>query len=458
MRVAVAIVPEVRELLREQPSELQALLEEIHDEDLADLVKLLETDEALLMLEQLDPELAADIFARLDEPEQARFLERFGPARIAPIVNEMAPDDRADLIDALPELVGDELLETMNPEAVAEVEELAQWAEDTAGGLMTTEYISVPLGLTVQEVIERIREGSEQAETVYYVYVLDDDRRLLGIASIRDLLLASADDPLSEVMAENVHTVRPDTDQEVVARTLGKYDFVALPVTDEAGTLLGVITVDDVLDVLTAEQTEDVQRLGAVGPIEERYFQTTFWTFISKRAPWLAVLFMGEFLAGGVMRHYDPVLRAVAQLSHYIPLLISTGGNSGSQSASLIIRGMATGDITVGDWWRVLLRELGQGAILGVFLAAIGVGRVLMVQDGTGMAVTIGVTVVSIVLMGCTVGAMLPILLRRVGLDPATSSTPFIATLVDVLGILLYFTVAKLVLAEAIGVSSPAPG
>lgn len=251
-------------------------------------------------------------------------------------------------------------------------------------------------------------------------------------------------------MTENVFAVPPDTDQEEVARAMAKYDFSALPVLDPSRKLLGVITVDDVIDVLTEEQTEDVQRLAAVEPIEDGYFQTGFWTFIRKRGPWLLALFISEFFTGTALRHYDEVIQAVAKLSYYVPLLISTGGNSGSQSASLIIRGLAVGDIKLGDWRRVFFREFGQGLVLGLMLASIGMLRVWMWGDGLGFMLTIGSTLVAIPLMGCTVGSMLPLLLRRLGVDPATSSTPFIATLIDVLGIMVYFNVAKVMLAEVI--------
>ncbi len=459
MRVAVAIAPEVRQLLREDPSELGSALAEYHDEDIADLMELLGEDEAAQILRALEAKDAATIFERLDEDTQEAMVEQLGVEQIAPIVSEMAADDRTDLIEALPEDMGDTLMMTLTkvaPEAAAEVEELKQWPEDSAGGLMTTDYVSVPQHLKVADVIERIREVGSDAEMVYYVYVVSDSHRLLGVASLRDLLLASPSTKLSEVMTENVFSVAPETDQEEVARAMAKYDFAALPVLRADRKLLGVITVDDVMDVLTQEQTEDVQRLGAVAPIEDSYFQTGFWTFIKKRGPWLAVLFVGEIFTGNALRHYDKVIEAVAKLSFYVPLLISAGGNSGSQSASLIIRGLAVGDIKSSDWSRVFVRELGQGLVLGLMLAVIGMVRVAMWRDGTGFMFTVGATLVVIPLMGCTVGAMLPILLKRIGLDPATSSTPFIATLIDVLGIIVYFNVAQFFLASVIAAHMPA--
>jgi magnesium transporter len=461
MRVAVAMVPEVRELLKEDPAQLRALLEEIHEEDLADLIGLLGDAEAAQVLRSLEAEDAAPIFERLDEETQEALVEEMGVEGITSIVSEMAADDRTDLIEGLPEQVGDTLLESLervDPEAAAEVEELAKWPEDSAGGLMTTDYISVGIDMTVADVIERIRAVGEDAETVYYVYVVTDDGRLRGVVSLRDLLLATQTERLAEVMTENIFAVGPETDQEEVARTMAKYDFIALPVVAEDRKLLGVITVDDVMDVLTQEQTEDVQKLAAVGPLEESYFQTGFWTFIQKRAPWLAVLFFGEFFTGSALRHYDKVLQAVSTLAYYVPLLISTGGNSGSQSASLIIRGLAVGDVRVSDWWRVLRRELAQGIVLGVMLASVGMVRVYLWGDGWPFIVTIGVTLVAIVIAGCTVGAMLPLALRRVGLDPATSSTPFIASLVDLLGVVLYFTIARYMFADVIARAAPHGG
>lgn len=456
-RGAIAILPEVRELLREDPSQLSELLDEIHEEDLADLLELLDDAEAAEVLKALPTHDAAGIFERLEDNRQEVMVEVMGIESVAPIVSEMSDDDRTDLIEGLPDELGESLLATLervDPEAAAEVEELARYEEDTAGGLMTTAYIEVAPELTVADAIERIRSVGEEAETIYYVYVLDKRGRLLGVVSLRDLLLASSTAPILEVMTENVVTVRPETDQEEVARTMARYDFSALPVTDEPGKLLGVITVDDVIDVLTQEQTEDVQRLGGVEPIEEGYFHTGFWTFVRKRMLWLSLLFVGQFFTGTALRHFDVVIQSVATLSFYIPLLISTGGNSGSQSASLIIRGLAVGDITTSHFLKVFLRELGQGLVMGIMLAAVGVFRVWLWGDGIGFMITFGLTLVVIVTMGCVVGAMFPLLLRRIGLDPATSSAPFIATVIDLLGIVAYFSVAQIVLADVIAQSA----
>jgi magnesium transporter len=453
MRFAPLIGPEIKQLLREDPEQIRELLEEIHDEDLADLIADLPDDEAAELLALLPTEEAAPIFERLDDERQAAIVTELGPESTAQIAVEMSSDERADLIKELPEEVGGQVLaslEQINPQVAEDVEALTQWAERSAGGLMTTDYVSVTPLMTVSEVIQTIRNKGAEAETIYYVYALSANKRLEGVVSLRDLLLADGPVRVAEILTSNVITVPPEMDQEETAKRLAKYDLNAIPVVNDNGVLLGVITVDDVIDVLTQEQSEDVQKLAGVAPLEGSYFQTTFWTFIRKRGPWLVILFVEEFFTGSALRHYDAVLQAVTRLSYYVPLLISTGGNSGSQSSTLIIRGLAVGDIKLKDWWRIAIRELGQGVVLGVALAVIGMIRALTWGDGWQFAIVIGTTLVGIVIMGCTVGSMLPLILRRIGFDPATSSGPFIASLVDVLGIVIYFNVAQLVLSEVI--------
>jgi len=454
-QVASLIGPDLRSLLREMrdPELARELLEDFHPEDLADLLAEMDESEAAEILRMLPDDLAAPIFERLEEPAQSVIISILGPEEAAEIAAEMSPDERADLFETLPPRMGEELLATLtkvDPEAAAETRSLGQWAEGTAGGLMTTDYLAVPVEATVADAIASIRKKGGEAETVYYIFLVSKTNRLEGVASLRDLLLSDQHAKVSEVMTGRVITVGPETDQEEVARQMSKYDLLALPVVDKFGMLIGVITADDIMDVLTQEGTEDVQKLGGMEAIEHPYFATSFVTFIRKRGTWLVVLFIEEFFTGTALRHYDDVLSAVGKLAYYVPLLISTGGNSGSQSATLIIRGMAVGEIKMKDWWRIAVRELGMGLVLGSVLAAVGVGRVLMWGDGGRFAALIALTLIGIVTMGCVVGSMLPILLRRLGADPATSSTPFIASLVDVLGIIIYFNIARLLLSQAI--------
>jgi magnesium transporter len=294
------------------------------------------------------------------------------------------------------------------------------------------------------------KRAKEREEFVYVVYVVDQGR-LAGVISLRELIILEGTVGVAEVMRTNIISVPPTMDQEDVARRMAKYDLNVMPVVADDGKLLGVITIDDIIDVLVQEQTEDVQRIGAVEPLDVPYFQTSFLTFIRKRAGWLIILFIEEFFTQTALRYYDPIMEAVRGALLYVPLLISAGGNSGSQSSTLVIRGLALGEIRLKDWWRILIREFAMGIVLGCIIAGIAMGRVKMYPNQSFLfALTVGLTVLCIIVAGCTVGSMLPIVLKRVGIDPATSSTPFIASLVDTIGVIIYAHVANLVMHDII--------
>jgi magnesium transporter len=458
MRLASLLGPDLKQVLKEDPEQVRELLDEIHPEDLADIIGDLDAEEAAQLLARLPAEDAAPIFERLDDEEQGDIVEVMPPESVAHIASEMAPDERADLFSVLPESVGEvvlEKLEKVDPKAAEDVREIEKWPNTSAGHLMTTSYVAVNPNITVRSAIESVRVYTEDHhENVYNVYAIDGSHRLLGLASLRDLLLASPIQPLNEILRSNIISVPPLTDQEDVARKMAKYDLNVMPVVEDSGKILGVITIDDVVDVLTAEQTEDVQKLGAMEPLDLPYFRTSFFTFIKKRGVWLFILFFSEFFTQTALRYYDPVFEAIKGAAYYVPLLISAGGNSGSQSSTLVIRGMALGEIKLTDWFRILLREIVMGFVLGVMLASFGFFRVLMYRDQhVNFAFTVACTLIGIVMTGSTVGAMLPIILKRVGLDPATSSTPFIASLVDVVGIIIFVHVAKIIMASVLAQS-----
>jgi len=455
MRIGTLLGPDVKQILKEDPEQIRELLAEIHAEDVADLLSELDPDEAAQILARMPAEDAAPIFERLEDHEQEDLVERMQPESIAHIASEMASDDRADLFSVLPDAVGDKLLETLervDPEAAEEVRAIEKWPDTSAGHLMNTSYIAVSPGVTVAQALDAVRaHAKETSEPVYAVYALRDDERIIGLASLRELIIAEPGEVLSDMMRTNFLAVPPEEDQEEVARKMAKYDLNAMPVVDPHGVLLGVITIDDIVDVLTQEQTEDLQKLGGVEPLDVPYFQTGFFEFIRKRGVWLVILFVEEFFTQTALRYYDPVFEAIKGASYYVPLLISTGGNSGSQSSTLVIRGMAVGEIKPKDWLRIFIREMGMGLFLGVGLGAIGFARVLMYHDQhMPFALTVAATLVGIVMTGCTVGSMLPLILKRMGIDPATSSTPFIASLVDVLGIIIFVHVAKVIMASVI--------
>jgi magnesium transporter len=351
-----------------------------------------------------------------------------------------------------------EMLHEQAPDAAAELDAMRRWKPGTAGYLMSTSFVTIRPHATVREAMAAMRAHDEQThEPIDDVYVVEDGH-LAGKIALRELVFADSSRAVADLYRRKVVTVEPNEGQREVAQRMAKHDLHVVPVVDDAGALLGMVSIDDVIDALTKEATQEVQRMAAVEPLELPYFHTRFLTFIRKRGVWLVVLFLEEFFTQTALRHYDPIFEAIKGASYYVPLLISTGGNSGSQSATLVIRGLAVGEMGPRDWWRVLYREIGMGLSLGLGLGVIGFARVLMYRDQhIDFALTIGLTLVGIVLTGCTVGAMLPIVLRRLGVDPATSSTPFIASLVDVLGIIVFVHVAKVVMAGVISAHGGAP-
>jgi magnesium transporter len=315
---------------------------------------------------------------------------------------------------------------------------------------MTTDFVALPPDMKIWQAIEEVRRLSQEGEieTINYLYVVYGTK-LVGVLSLRDLILSDPGQTLRDVMTENVVSVRATDDQEEVARTIAKYDFNALPVLDDHGNLLGVVTVDDVVDVVIEEATEDAHLMGAMSPMEESYFDTKILSLFRSRVVWLILLFLGGFLTATVMERFESELRTVIELVVFVPLIISSGGNAGSQSASLMIRALAVGDVKPADWARVLGREALTSLALGLVLGALGFGRAFFTGQGEGawsLAATVSLSTLSVVVVGSLVGSMLPIIIQRLGFDPAVSSTPFIASLVDVVGLLIYLTIAQIVL------------
>jgi magnesium transporter len=453
MRLATLLGPDLKATLATDPEELREALEEFHPEDIAEVLSELDGEDAVALMRVLPDDYAAQVLERLDDEIRARLLERMGTDQAATLLTEMSADDRADAIQELPEEVAEKILdrlEKMEPELAEEVRELVAYPADSAGGLMTTEYVALPPETKVWQAIEEVRTASQsrRAETISYIYITAFDNKLVGVVSLRDLILADPGRELAEIMTQNLVKVLPTSHQEEVARTIAKYDLSAVPVVDEQNRMIGLVTIDDVVDVVIEEATEDAQRMGAVVPTDEAYFETDFWAFIRKRATWLIVLFLGELLTANVMKSYEAEMASALDLVLFIPLIISSGGNSGSQSSSLIIRAMAVGEVAPRDWYKVFLREVGMGLTLGLILGVVGFARVYFVGShySVPMSLAVSLSLVAIVTLGTLSGSLLPLAIKRVGLDPAVSSTPFIASLVDVIGLALYFTVANAIL------------
>jgi len=396
-----------------------------------------------------------EIFLGASSRDQKMLLDVMAPAERRSWIRLLAPDDAADVVQLHRPAERDQLLAMLDPVTRREVTALLAYAEDDAGGLMNPRFARVRPDMTVDEAISYLRRQARQrAELIYYAYVLDSEQRLLGVVSFRDLFVAPADRKVAEVMTRDPVSVREDTDQEVVSRLFAQHDLLALPVVDGEGRMKGLVTVDDIVDVVEEEATEDIQRLGGSEVLGAPYLEMPFGRMLRKRAGWLAALFIGEMLTATAMARYEEEIARAVVLALFVPLIISSGGNSGSQATTLVIRAMALGEVRLRDWWRVARREVVQGLGLGAILGVIGLGRILLWQSVFGtygahagrLAVTVAASLVGVVLWGCLAGSLLPFVLRRAGFDPASASAPFVATLVDVSGLVIYFTTANVVL------------
>ena len=459
--VAALIGPDLLIMLEESPGSVAAETEELHPANLADVAETLEPEQVVHLLAALPNDRAADVLEYLDEDFRADVVERMNVATAAALVSEMTPDDRADVIEELGEELGeeraDEILSALPATERRETEQLLSYPADSAGGLMTTEFVSVSEDTPVEDVLRSVRAVARagRREAMYTIYATDAFGVVRGVLSLRELLAAPDGTKVGDLAWTDVLSVPATADREEVARITSKYDLVAVPVVDDAGRILGVVTVDDVIDAIVEEGTEDVQRLGGVEPLEESYMNTGFAAMMRKRAGWLMALFLSEMLTTGAMTHFQSEIERAALLATFVPLIISSGGNSGSQATSLIIRAMALSEVRLREWWRVAGREITAGLTLGLILGIIGFFRI-MTWHALGwnaygghavlVALTVGSALIGVVGFGTLVGSMLPFLLKRLGFDPASASAPFVATLVDVTGISIYFYVALVIL------------
>ena len=390
---------------------------------------------------------AEDLFLELSSRDQYDLVHAMPPEQRRSWMRLLAPDDAADLVQDAAEDEREALLA------------LLAYAEDEAGGLMNPRYANVRADVNVDEAISYLRkQAREKLENVYYVYVNDADRRLVGVVSLRELFAAPSDRTVRDIMSTDLVTARPDMDQEELSRLFAAHDLQAIPVVDEHGHMRGIVTVDDIVDVLREEATEDIQKIGGTEALGAPYLQVSLVEMVRKRVGWLAALFISEMLTTTAMAHFEAEITRAVVLAVFIPLIISSGGNSGSQATTLVIRAMALGEVRLRDWWIVIRRELASGFGMGIVLGAIGFSRVILWQilfKSYGqhyllVASTIGASVIGVVTWGTLAGSMLPFMLRRVGLDPASASAPFVATLVDVTGIVIYFTIASMILRGAL--------
>ncbi len=455
--VGKILIPEIQSMIAARKfSALRELFSEMPPADVAEIILDLPEDEQVIIFRILPHVLAADVFEYLDVDVEAQhqLLRGMAHEQVVSILNEMSPDDRTALLEELPSAAARQLIRLLTPEERRIAQALLGYPEGSVGRLMTPDLVAVDASWTVGEVLAYIREHGQDSETLNVIYVVDDRGKLVDDIRIREFLLRPLETRVSDLMDENFVFLNVTDSQEEAVNIFRKYDRSALPVLDSSGVLVGLVTIDDMLDVAEEEATEDIQKFGGMEAMEEPYMRIPLWRMVRKRATWLIVLFLGEMLTASAMGYYEGAIAKAVVLALFLPMIISSGGNSGSQASMLIIRAMALGEVTLADWWRVMRKEIIAGLMLGCVLGSIGFLRVAIwaqFSDVYGphwilVAFTVGLALIGVVLWGSLSGSMLPFVLRRLGADPATSSAPFVATLVDVTGLVIYFSIALLIL------------
>jgi len=451
-----ALVPEIKEMIQKREFiTLRDALEEMDPADVAEILTDLQPEDRAVVFRILHKPNAADIFEHLELEVQEAMLFAMGREDVAGILNEMAPDDRTALLEELPPAVTERLLNLLSAEQRKIAATLLGFPEGSIGRLMTTDYVRVKPEWTVPATLEHIRKFGRNKETIQNVYVSDLKGVLIDDIKLRELVLADPSQTIADLMDEQVTSLNANDPQEEAVRAFEHYDRNALPVVDSRGVLVGIVTVDDVLDIVMEEATEDIQKMGAVAALETPYIDTSILNLVQKRVGWLIVLFVGQTLTATVIQHFESSIQRAVVLSLFIPLIISSGGNTGSQAATLIIRAMSMGEITFSDWWKVVQREFVCGLLLGLVLGLVGFANVLFwqaIHPGIygeyflAIALTVGLSLLGVVLWGSLIGSLLPLILKALKQDPAVASAPFVATMCDVTGLIIYFTAASLVL------------
>ena len=457
MHIDQLLKPEIEELIQNKNLiGIREAISEWEPSEIATLIRELPTDESILVFRVLTRDVASKTFEYLANEKQEELIEALArdKTRLTELLNDLSPDDRTALLEELPAEVAQRLIALLSPDERKITTMLLGYPEESIGRLMTTDYVAVRPHWTIKQAMDHIRRHGKDSETLNVIYVVDKDWRLVDDLRIRELLLADPETSITDLMDEKFISLKAYDDQEKAVQMFRDYDRIALPVTDSRGILLGIVTVDDVLDVAEEETTEDIQKIGGSEALDEPYLTISFRKLVQKRARWLVVIFLGEMLTASVTGFFEGELHKVTMLVTFMPLILSTGGNSGSQAATLIIRAMSVGEFGLRDWFRIMKREILAGLALGLIFGILGLLRVTVWHVLFNLygihwlliMVTIGISLIGVVLWGTLIGSMMPFVMRSLGADPAVSSNPFVATLVDVTGLIIYFSVATILL------------
>lgn len=435
-------IEEILEMLESrQYKELKAELEKIHPVDVAEILEELEVKQMVMVFRLLAKEEAADTFAEMSSDLREELLAILTDSEVREVMEEMELDDTVDVLEEMPANVVDRLLMATDEDTRKQINELLQYPEDSAGSIMNVEYIALRKEMTVEDAILKIRQVGINKETIYTCYVTEK-RRLIGVVSVKDLLTTGESRLIEEIMDTNMIYVYTHDDQEEVASTINKYGLIAIPVVDNEMCMVGIVTVDDAMEVIQEETTEDINMMAGIAPSEESYFGTSVWTHAKSRLPWLLILMFSATLSGIALGHYDYAIAALPVLNTFVPMLTGTGGNCGSQSSTLIIRGLSVGEIEFGDIFRVIFKEVRVASLVGIVLAVANGIRIAIQYHNPLLGVTLGMTLLCTVVLAKAIGCVLPLIAKLCRLDPALVASPFITTLVDTSTIILYFTIA----------------
>lgn len=448
MAYEIEIIDEIKELLSNRDfSALRKLLEDLEPADVAQIFELSSEEEVPILFRLLPKDLAAECFVEMDSDVQKSLIDALSDKELTEVVNDLFLDDTVDIIEEMPANVVKRILTNTSPETRALINQLLNYPKDSAGSMMTTEFVELRARMTVEDAFNRIRATGLDKETVYTCYVTDDSRELIGITTVKDMIIAGNDAVIGDIMITSIISINTLMDKEKVARLFDKYDFIAMPVVDNENRLVGIVTVDDAIDVIKEEDTEDIEIMAAISPSDKPYLKTGVFETWKKRAPWLLLLMVSATFTSRILLHFENALAAQAVLVAYIPMLMDTGGNAGGQVSVTIIRGLSLGEIEMRDILRVIWKEIRVAFFCGITLAAVNFGKML-IFDGVTVTVALAVciTLTMTVMIAKFVGCVLPILAKRIGFDPAVMASPFITTIVDALALLVYFRVATLLI------------
>ncbi|HIE26133.1 TPA: magnesium transporter [Candidatus Poribacteria bacterium] len=421
-------------------------LQSLYPAEIAELIRDLEERDRVILFRLLQLEQAVEVFEEFEADEQEALLLQLSKRQRAEMLDEMAPDERADMFAEFSDELVQRLLPLMKPAEQRDVQRLMQYPEDSAGGIMTTDYAALPAEMSISQSLEELRKMVDKKETIRYVYVTDSTGMLIGFLHFEDIVFAAPDETIEGIMRQRVISVSVDMDREEVAQIIAQFDLNVIPVVDAEGKLCGIVTVDDIIDVIEEEATEDIYKLGAAGKPADSYFGAKLFTVSRRRITWLLVLVVAGFISGAIIEYYEVALQSLVALAFFIPVLMDSGGNAGTQASTVVVRGLAVGDIRLRDVGRVLLREFTVGALVGTAMAILTAGRALLTQKNPLFGAAVGVAMFATVCIATTAGAILPLFFTKLKFDPAVSSGPFITTVVDVLALIVYFEIAKLLL------------